>query len=198
MASPTTRCHSRVRCAGCIRPPSGRRSCPPGRTRGSTLSTRGSRRFAIPDTSTGVIALPPTRGYGSAQRAGAARCIAATYSRGTSPWSGNSRATFRTSVGYVGTQTVHQMLDIDINAAPPGGGPAGRPLAATQNRRISMLMWDGSASGNYHSLQVGINRQFSHGLLLKGAYTWSKAINWTDEDGWTGAPQFNWGPVQSP
>src|SRR6185295_3752641 len=32
---------------------------------------------------------------------------------------------------------------------------------------------------------------------LKGAYTWSKAINWTDEDGWTGAPSFNWGPVQS-
>src|SRR4051812_21210702 len=55
-----------------------------------------------------------------------------------------------------GTQTVHQMLDIDINAAPPGGGPAGRPLAATQNRRISMLMWDGSSSGNYHSMQVAI------------------------------------------
>src|SRR5206468_9445646 len=30
----------------------------------------------------------------------------------------------------------------------------------------------------------------------KSAYTWSKAINWTDDDGWTGAPSFNWGPAQ--
>jgi hypothetical protein len=87
------------------------------------------------------------------------------------------------------------MMDIDINAAPPGGGPAGRPLAATQNRRIAMLMWDGMASGNYNALQVAVNRQFSRGLFLKGAYTWSKAINWTDDDGWTGAPLWNWQPV---
>jgi len=102
-----------------------------------------------------------------------------------------------TGIAYVGTQTVHQMLDVDINAAPPGGGPAGRPLAATQNRRIAMLMWDGAASGNYHSLQLALNRQFSRGLFLKGAYTWSKAINWTDEDGWTGAPNWNWQPVMA-
>ena len=36
----------------------------------------------------------------------------------------------------------------------------------------------------------------ANGLLLKGAYTWSRAINWTDDDGWTGAPTFNWGPAQ--
>jgi hypothetical protein len=58
-----------------------------------------------------------------------------------------------------------------------------------------MLMWDGVASGNYHGLQVALNRQFSRGLFLKGAYTWSKAINWVDEDGWTGAPSWNWQPV---
>jgi len=100
------------------------------------------------------------------------------------------------SAGYVGTQTVHQMIDLNINAAAPGAGPTGRPLAATQNRLIDMLMWDGSASGNYNALQVAINRQFSNGLLLKGGYTWSKAINWIDDDGWTGAPTWNWQPVQ--
>jgi hypothetical protein len=156
---------------------------------------KGIPAIAIPDTSTGVIALPPTvdmgprSSWGGPLHRGYIQSWNLTVER---KLPGN----VATSVGYVGTQTVHQMLDIDINAAPPGGGPAGRPLAATQNRRIAMLMWDGSASGNYHSLQVAINRQFSHGLLLKGAYTWSKAVNWTDEDGWTGAPSFNWGPAQ--
>jgi hypothetical protein len=31
-----------------------------------------------------------------------------------------------------------------------------------------------------------VNRSFSKGLMLKGAYTWSKAINMTDDDGWAG------------
>ncbi|MGH9784007.1 MAG: hypothetical protein ACRD88_07455 [Terriglobia bacterium] len=32
-------------------------------------------------------------------------------------------------------------------------------------------------------------------MLLKGAYTYSKAINFTDEDGWTGTITWNWEPV---
>jgi hypothetical protein len=99
------------------------------------------------------------------------------------------------SAAYVGTQTVHQLADRDINAAPPGGGPAGRPLAAKQGRQIAALMWDGWISGNYHSLQVAVNRRVAGGLFLKGAYTRSKAINWTDEDGWAGMPLTNWEPA---
>ena len=41
---------------------------------------------------------------------------------------------------------------------------------------------------------MAVNRQFSRGLFLKSAYTWSKAINWTDEDGWASVG-WNWGPV---
>jgi hypothetical protein len=156
---------------------------------------RGIPAIPLPDMSTGVISLPPTvdmgprSAWGGPLHRGYIQSWNLTVER---KLPGDVSA----SLGYVGTETVHQMLDIDINAAPPGGGPAGRPLAAAQNRQIAMLMWDGSASGNYHALQFAINRQFSHGLLLKGAYTWSKAINWTDEDGWTGAPTFNWGPMQ--
>ena len=155
---------------------------------------KGIPAIPIPDTSTGVIPLPPTIDMGPRSAWGG------PLHRGyIESWNFTVErklpAEIVTSIAYVGTQTVHQMLDIDINPAPPGGGPSGRPLAATQNRRISMLMWDGSASGNYHSLQIGINRQFSHGLFLKGAYTYSKAIDVTDEDGWTGAPSWNWAPV---
>ena len=95
------------------------------------------------------------------------------------------------SAGYVGNQTVRQFLDIDINAAPIGSGPAGRPLVATQNRLIEALMWDGWASSNYHGLQASLNKTMSKGLFLKGAYTWSKAINMSDEDGWAGLPLTN-------
>jgi len=47
-------------------------------------------------------------------------------------------------------------------------------------------MWQGWLNANYHSLQVAVNRQFTNGLMIKGAYTYSRAINWTDDDGWAG------------
>jgi len=96
------------------------------------------------------------------------------------------------SVGYVGNQTVRQFLDIDVNAAPyVGGGPTSRPLAATQGRLIEALMWGGWGNANYHSLQASLNKNMSRGLYLKGAYTWSKAINMSDDDGWAGLPRTN-------
>jgi len=98
------------------------------------------------------------------------------------------------SAAYVGTQTTHQFADLDINAGYPGSGNAGRPLAAINGRTVNTNMWDGYLSANYHSLQTTINKQFSKGLLVKGAYTWSKAINMTDDDGWA-AVGWNWGPV---
>ncbi len=102
-------------------------------------------------------------------------------------------ADFVTSVAYVGNQTTHQLADRDINAGFPGSGNSGRPLASNLGRRIGTAMWDGWLSANYHSLQVAINKQMSNGLFLKGAYTFSKAINMTDEDGWASVGR-NWEP----
>jgi hypothetical protein len=90
------------------------------------------------------------------------------------------------SAGYVGTQTVNQLADRDINAAPIGGGNTGRPLYALFGRTAATTMWDGFLNANYHSAQFSLNRHMRGGLLLKGAYTYSKAINSTDEDGWAG------------
>src|SRR5579884_349887 len=101
---------------------------------------------------------------------------------------------FVTSVAYVGTQTVHQMADYNINAAPPGTGTAGQPYNRLYGRTSATNMWDGYLSSHYHSLQVAINKQFSRGLLVKGAYTWSKAIDMTDDDGWASVG-WNWAPV---
>jgi hypothetical protein len=104
---------------------------------------------------------------------------------------------FLASVGYVGTQTVHQFGDLDVNSSLPGTGQAGQPYntdnykgtplpPASQFRTASTLYWQGFLNANYHSLQASLNRQFKNGFMVKGAYTWSKAIDWTDDDGWAG------------
>ncbi|MDA2927236.1 TonB-dependent receptor [Acidobacteria bacterium AH-259-G07] len=96
-------------------------------------------------------------------------------------------ADFVVSTGYVGTQTVHQLADRQLNWAPPGTGSAGRLLRVKfPDRTASTLFWNGWLSGNYHSLQVAVNRRFVNGLFVKGAYTYSRAISMTNDDGWAG------------
>ncbi len=98
------------------------------------------------------------------------------------------------SAGYVGQHTVHRLADQDLNAGFPGSGTAcfrRRELSAALSAR---RYWNGYLSAEYSSLQVAFNRQFSNGLMLKGAYTYSHAIDYADDDGWTGV-NYNWGPV---
>ena len=144
-----------------------------------------------PDLSTGIVELPPVADMRSP--------YAGEIHRGyTQSWNFTIERRFPgdivTSVAYVGTETTHQLADRDINAGYPLSGQAGRPYAQLFGRKTATNMWDGYLSSNYHSLQVALNKQFSHGLMLKGAYTYSKAIDMTDDDGWAGVG-WNWGPV---
>ena len=141
--------------------------------------------ICCPDISTGVIPLPPQalersvgpgelkRGYIESWNLVVERKLPAN---------------FLVSVGYVGTQTVHQFADLNVNASLPGTGQAGQPFNKPLfgNRTAETDFWQGYLSANYNALQVSINRQFSKGLLVKGAYTYSKAIDYTDDDGWAG------------
>jgi hypothetical protein len=99
---------------------------------------------------------------------------------------------FILDVGYVGTQTTHQLNTLNINAAPsPGLGRNGQPLFARYGRSTTTFLWDGFTSANYHALQVALNRRLARGLFVKAAYTWSKAINMVDDTGTDGLPLFN-------
>jgi len=98
------------------------------------------------------------------------------------------------SVAYVGTHSVHLLADYDINAGSPGSGTAKLPYNILYGRTVATQMWDGYLSSNYNSLQVAVNRSFSKGLMVKAAYTYSKAIDYTDADGWASVG-WNWGPV---
>jgi hypothetical protein len=88
------------------------------------------------------------------------------------------------SVGYVGTRTRNGYADINLNYAESGGNAQRQFFAQAGNADI--LDWAARTRSNYNSLQVAVNRPFKQGFLLKGAYTFSKALNETDDDGWTG------------
>jgi hypothetical protein len=94
------------------------------------------------------------------------------------------------SVGYVGTASVNGFAFLDINASQlPGSGNAGRPLFAKFGRTATTREWDGRTHSIYHSLQATINRRFANGLFLKGAYTYSHAIDMANYGDWTA---FSW------
>jgi hypothetical protein len=101
------------------------------------------------------------------------------------------------SVAYVATRTIHQFMDININTIGPGLGTttANLPLAKAYGRTIGTNMWDGWANGKYDSLQAMVQKNFTNGLFLRGSYTFGKARNFNDEDGWVGLRLWNWGPM---
>jgi hypothetical protein len=90
-----------------------------------------------------------------------------------------------TEVAYVGTRTDGGYADLNINYGVPGGGNASRRFFSVAGT-TAINDWGARTRSRYNSLQVAINRPFSQGLLLKGAYTLSKAKNMADEDGWVG------------
>lgn len=95
-----------------------------------------------------------------------------------------------TSVGYVGTASVNGFAFLDVNASQiPGSGNAGRPLFAKFGRTATTREWNGRTHSNYHSLQATVNRRVAGGLFLKGAYTYSHAIDMANYGDWTA---FSW------
>jgi len=99
-------------------------------------------------------------------------------------------AEFVTSIGYVGTASVNGFAFLDINASQiPGSGDDGRPLFAKFGRTSTTREWDGRTHSTYHSLQATVNRRVAGGLFLKGAYTYSHAIDLAPYSDWT---EFRW------
>lgn len=77
------------------------------------------------------------------------------------------------NVSYVGTRGTHLFANTELN---PGINnirlnPARGSIGARTN----------DADSNYHGLQVDANRSFKNGFLVRGAYTWSKAIDTASE-----------------
>ncbi len=154
--------------------------------------------IAAPDVSTGQGILPvsqdmgPRSAWGGMIHRGYIQSWNATIERKL-PWD------MVGSVGYVATRTIHQLLDRNINTVGPGLGTttANLPLAKAYGRTIASNMWDGFGYGAYDSLQASLQKNFTGGLFMKTAYTFGKALNMADEDGWAGVRLWNWEPMMS-
>src|SRR5262249_10458995 len=88
-----------------------------------------------------------------------------------------------TEVANVATPTDGGYAALSINFGEPGLGTASRKYFAVAGS-TAINDWGARTRARYNSLQVAINRPFQRGLLLKGAYTLSKAKDMADEDGW--------------
>jgi Carboxypeptidase regulatory-like domain len=105
---------------------------------------------------------------------------------------------FSVQAGWVGNVTTHLLTYTELNPAVyiPGTTASGAALstvANTNNRRVlnmanppasgnpllygAVEQGGSGANSNYHSLQVEVRKNYSHGLNMLLSYTWSKAID---------------------
>jgi len=110
------------------------------------------------------------------------------------------------TVGYVGSHGYHEIVGVDANEpipticpaspcpavfpasfpAPLAGSPvpagtyyipAGAPKANPSATLANTWTWFSRGDSSYNSLQVDVRRRFSQGLVVRGVYTWSKALD---------------------
>jgi len=55
--------------------------------------------------------------------------------------------------------------------------PAGTPKANPSPTLANTWTWFSEGTSSYNALQVDLRRRFSHGLSVRGIYTWSKALD---------------------
>jgi hypothetical protein len=91
---------------------------------------------------------------------------------------------FTLEAAYVGNHGVGIASVRDINAGMlPGAGAAGQPLFQRFGRRSASNELYYPTSGSYQSLQVKFDRRFSSGFLLTTSYTFSKSIDYSNDNG---------------
>ncbi len=97
------------------------------------------------------------------------------------------------TVGYIGSHGYHEMLSLDANEPFPTvkSGvifyPKGAPLA--NPRLANTTTWFSEGVSSYNGLEVDVNRRFSHGLQLRGVYTFSKSLD--DGTAWNSSVAAN-------
>lgn len=97
------------------------------------------------------------------------------------------------TIGYVGSHSYHQILSGDLNEPAFVVQPNGTiyyPTTIKANPKLAnTTSWWSGGSGNYNALQVDLRRDLSHGLQLRGNYTWSKNLD--DGSAWNTSVSAN-------
>jgi len=82
--------------------------------------------------------------------------------------------TLTAEVGYVGTHAVHQTMNVNINAAAPGSGNAGRQLYPYLTADLNSVEPFGNLT--YHALQSRFTKRIG-ASVIGVSYTFSRAID---------------------
>lgn len=91
---------------------------------------------------------------------------------------------FTLDAAYVGNKGTRISQQFNANAGMIlGAGRDGRPLWARFRRDTDTNISFIGTSTNYNSLQVKFDRRFSEGFQLTTAYTWSKSIDYSQDNG---------------
>ena len=101
-------------------------------------------------------------------------------------------------VGYVGNRGVKQPYNLRLDASAPGTGLAGVPIFQKFGRSATTFLRAYGVSSVYNSLQTALEKRLSAGLAFSVAYTWSRAIDYTSNNGALFNPinlEFNRGPA---
>jgi hypothetical protein len=90
------------------------------------------------------------------------------------------RKNYTLDIAYVGNHGVDTVAQPNINAGQViGAGPLGQP---EYPRTANTIAYFQGFSSMYNALQVKLNRRFSSGLLLTGAYTCGKGMSFQRSD----------------
>lgn len=99
--------------------------------------------------------------------------------------------------GYVGSKGTHLGFNTDVNAAQvfPGSFDIDAQLRRPYQQFGQITQNISGANSNYNSLQLSVDKRFSHGFTIGANYTWSKSLDWasylTDLDGINVINPFN-------
>jgi hypothetical protein len=148
----------------------------------ATTLAQGIPSFTLPDLSSGRVPLPVGVFTRTPEPDNVNRAVIQQWNIAFEqrlPWD------ISAEIAYVGTRTDGGYADLNINYGEPGGGnPARKYFALAGSNTVNS--WGSRTKQRYNGLQIALNRPFRNGVMLKGAYTLSKAKNMADEDGWTG------------
>ncbi|HYZ83060.1 MAG TPA: TonB-dependent receptor, partial [Bryobacteraceae bacterium] len=89
---------------------------------------------------------------------------------------------FNFQTAYVGTRGIRQTAVHNINYGVPGSGNNGRVLARQFGRVANIDMYMPFNTTNYNGWQNQLTRRFADGGVFGLVYTWSKAINYADNN----------------
>ncbi len=138
----------------------------------------GIPAIPYPNVSSGIVPLPLATSTTSLQPGAYKRGYVQSYNFTLQR---ELLAGFVGSLSYVGTHSADESVLFNINAANPGAGNAGRPLASI-GYQVDETYIEPIGVSTYNALQAQINRKLAGGIHMTVIYTFSKAIDNSDNN----------------